>query len=91
MPIILAAWKLRSRISSFRPDWANSLQDPISKITRAKWTGGVAQAVEGLLCKHEVLSSNHSSIKKKKKGSMTWKRKRRANIEKQRTENSRTE
>jgi hypothetical protein len=25
-----------------RPAWANSLQDPISKITRAKWTRGVA-------------------------------------------------
>jgi hypothetical protein len=36
------------------------LRDPphISKITRAKWTGGVAQVVELLLCKHEVLSSN---------------------------------
>jgi hypothetical protein len=28
------------------------LQDPISKITRAKWNGGVAQAVVCLLCKH---------------------------------------
>jgi hypothetical protein len=27
-------------------------ETPISKITRAKWTGGVAQAVECLLCKH---------------------------------------
>jgi hypothetical protein len=30
-------------------------EDPISKITRAKCrTGGVAQAVDHLLCKHEV-------------------------------------
>jgi hypothetical protein len=28
---------------------ANSLKDPIAKITRGKWTGGVAQAVECLL------------------------------------------
>jgi hypothetical protein len=30
----------------------------ISKITRAKHTGGVVQVVEYLLCKHEALSSN---------------------------------
>jgi hypothetical protein len=33
---------------------------PISKITRAKWTGGAAS------CKHEVLNSNPSPTKKKK-------------------------
>jgi hypothetical protein len=33
-------------------------QDPISKITEAKCTGGVAQAVECLLCKHKALSSD---------------------------------
>jgi hypothetical protein len=38
------------------------LWDPISKLTRAKWTGGVAQVVE--LCKYESLSSNSSSRKK---------------------------
>jgi hypothetical protein len=42
-------------------------QDPTSKITRAKWIGGVAQAVENLLCKWEALSSNPSAQKKKKK------------------------
>jgi hypothetical protein len=30
----------------------------ISKITTAKWIGGVAQAAEYLLCKHEALNSN---------------------------------
>jgi hypothetical protein len=30
------------------------------KITRAKWTGSMAIAVEGLLCKSETLSSNPS-------------------------------
>jgi hypothetical protein len=29
-----------------RPAQANGSQDPISKITRAQWTGGVAQAVD---------------------------------------------
>jgi hypothetical protein len=31
---------------------------PISKVTRAKWTGSVAQPVECLLFKFEALSSN---------------------------------
>jgi hypothetical protein len=38
---------------------------PISKITRATWTGGVAQAIEHLLCKCEALNSN-PNLKKKK-------------------------
>jgi hypothetical protein len=40
------------------------MQEPISKITRAKWTSGMAQAVEYLLCKCEALNSNPSSNKK---------------------------
>jgi hypothetical protein len=44
---------------------ANSSQDPISKITRAKWAGSMAQEVECLLCKHETLGSNPSRIKNK--------------------------
>jgi hypothetical protein len=39
--------------------------DPISKITRAEWVGAVAQAVECLSRKHEALSSNSSTAKKK--------------------------
>jgi hypothetical protein len=39
---------------------------PISKITRAKWTGNVVQTVEHLLCKHEALSPNPSTPPKKK-------------------------
>jgi hypothetical protein len=27
-------------------------QDPISKLTRAKWAGGIAQAIQHLLSKH---------------------------------------
>jgi hypothetical protein len=53
-----------------RPDGANISRDPISKINRAKLTRGVAQVVEGLLCKHEVLRSNSSLTKKKKKKSI---------------------
>jgi hypothetical protein len=41
------------------------LTDPISKIV--KWTGGMAQKVEHMLCKHKVLNLNLSSAKKKKK------------------------
>jgi hypothetical protein len=37
---------------------------PISKITRAKWTGGVDQAVEYLLFEYKVLSSNPNPTKK---------------------------
>jgi hypothetical protein len=32
------------------------IETPISKITRAKWTGGVAQVVEHLLYKHKPQS-----------------------------------
>jgi hypothetical protein len=39
-------------------------ENPISKITRAQWTGGVAQAVEHQLCKCKALSSNPSFTKK---------------------------
>jgi hypothetical protein len=43
----------------------NSLQDSISKISRAKWTRGMVHAVEYLLCKSEALSSNPSPTKNK--------------------------
>jgi hypothetical protein len=42
------------------------LRDPISKIARAKWTGGAAQAVEPLLLEHEALRS-HTHTKKMQK------------------------
>jgi hypothetical protein len=50
-----------------RPAWANSLQDPISKITRTKWTGDVAQAVEHLLCKRSPEFKPPSHQKKKER------------------------
>jgi hypothetical protein len=37
----------------------------ISKITRIKWIGGIAKAVECLLCKCKALISNPSPIKNK--------------------------
>jgi hypothetical protein len=43
---------------------AQIVQDTISKITRAKWTRGVTQVMEHLLCKREALSSNSSPTKK---------------------------
>jgi hypothetical protein len=39
-------------------------ETPISKVTRAKWTGGVVQVVEHLLCKCEALSSKPSPMKR---------------------------
>jgi hypothetical protein len=39
-------------------------QDPISKITRAKKTGSMAQAVEHLPKKHKALSLNSSDANK---------------------------
>jgi hypothetical protein len=44
--------------SSSRTAWANISQDRISITTRETWAGGVAQALENQLCKHEAQSSN---------------------------------
>jgi hypothetical protein len=57
--------RLRLEDQGSKPAQANSSQDSISKITRAKWTRGVAQAIE--LCKHEAMSSNPSPTKTKQK------------------------
>jgi hypothetical protein len=65
-PIILAPWGLRSGGLSLRPAWANSLWDPISKISRTKCTGGVVQEVEWLFCKHKVLVQTPVSLEKTK-------------------------
>jgi hypothetical protein len=50
---------------SSRPTRANSCPDPISKILNTKRVGGVAQVVECLLSKHEIVSSNPSTTKNK--------------------------
>jgi hypothetical protein len=43
-PGTLASWEAEiRRIAVQKTAWANGLRDPISKLTRAKWTGGVAQ------------------------------------------------
>jgi hypothetical protein len=44
--------------------WAKSETLPIFKITRAKRTGGLSEAVESLPRKHKALSSNPSIAKK---------------------------
>jgi hypothetical protein len=42
-------------------------ETPSAKTARAKWTGGVVQAVERLLCKLEALNSNLILIPQKRK------------------------
>jgi hypothetical protein len=68
MPLILANWETEiGRI----PVWGQLRQIVqeilFFKTTRAKWTGGVAQAAKCLPCKCTALSSNTSPIKKKQK------------------------
>jgi hypothetical protein len=62
-PSYLRDWHWKDHSS--RSTLAKSFQDPIFKLTRAKWTRGMAQAVEGLLWKCEALSSNPSPTQKK--------------------------
>jgi hypothetical protein len=52
---------------SSRPAQAKSSQEPISKLSKEKWTGGVAEVIKCLLWKYKTLSLNHSPTKKKKK------------------------
>jgi primosomal protein N'' len=66
MPVILATWEAEiERIMVGDKSGQIVLQTLISKITRAKWAGGAAQAAECLLCKHEALHSNSSHQKTK--------------------------
>jgi hypothetical protein len=63
---ILASWEAEiGRIEVGAQE--NNSQDSTSKITRAKWTGGVAQGVQRLLSKPKALSSNPVLPKKKTK------------------------
>jgi hypothetical protein len=59
-----------------RSTWANSSRDPVSKITRPKWVGSVAQEVEYLLCKLETRTKPWIQMpdpqKKKKKFEASW-------------------
>jgi hypothetical protein len=59
----LGGWDKEAHCS--RPPWAKNSRDLISKITRAKWTGGIGQVVEYLLCKCKALSSNSSPTETK--------------------------
>jgi hypothetical protein len=61
VPVILATWEVEIEGSWFEANRRQIVfKSPISKITRAKWTGGVTQAIEHLLCKHKALNSNLS-------------------------------
>jgi hypothetical protein len=63
-PIIPATWEMENMriIVQIQPGQI-ICETPISKITRVKWTGGLAQTIEHLLCKCEALSSNSSPSK----------------------------
>jgi hypothetical protein len=59
---LLTKNEISLRISKISPQpaQANSSWDPISKITRTTWAGGISPLAEHLLCKCKVLSSNSS-------------------------------
>jgi hypothetical protein len=55
------------KVHCLKPAWENSLWEPFSKKPTQKRTGGVAQVIENLPSKHEVLRANPSITKKKKR------------------------
>jgi hypothetical protein len=62
MPVILATWEAEIKRIKFRGQPVQIVgETQISKITRAKWTGGMAQAVEHLLCKHKILQKTRQN------------------------------
>jgi hypothetical protein len=66
--VILATWETEIVKNMVQVQPRQTVcETPISTITGAKWTGGVAHAVQHLFCKHEVLNSNPSPVKKKRK------------------------
>jgi hypothetical protein len=68
MPVILATLKAEiGRIMVSGQYGQIIFRTPSPNITRTKWTGGVAQVVECLLCKLPVLNSKPQSNKQKKK------------------------
>jgi hypothetical protein len=69
MPLIPAVWETSGLeknliLAAWEAELVN--ETLISKIARPKWTGGVAQVVEHLLCKFKATSSNPIKTKKKK-------------------------
>jgi hypothetical protein len=47
--VILATWQVRLGGLQFKVSWLKKIVASISKITRVKWTEGVAQAVDSSL------------------------------------------
>jgi hypothetical protein len=65
-PVTLATWEAEiGRIEVWGQYRQVVHKTSISKITTAKWTRGVSQAIELLLCKWDALSSNLSPTKTK--------------------------
>jgi hypothetical protein len=62
-PVIPATWEAEIRMQ-FETSSGKYFGEPISKITRAKWTGDMTQVVELLLSKSIALSSNSSPTKR---------------------------
>jgi hypothetical protein len=66
--VLLPTWETEmKRISALDEPRQIVHETPFSKITTAKWTGGVAQVLEHVLCKSKALSLNPNPTKKKKK------------------------
>jgi hypothetical protein len=61
IPIILAPWEAEIRKILVQSSHADRSQDPTSKITIAKWTGGVTQVVENLLFQVPACSARSNS------------------------------
>jgi hypothetical protein len=64
VPVILG------RLPQTSPDWPGQKPDSISKITKAKRAGDIAQVVKHLSTKHEALNSNIGITTKKLKNSL---------------------
>jgi hypothetical protein len=67
-PVILATWEAEIRRITVQSHSKQIVhKTPVSKTTRAKWTGGVTQAIEDLFCKHSPEFKSQSHQKKKEK------------------------
>jgi hypothetical protein len=72
IPVILDSCEAEIRTAVLGRSGQIVPETPFPKITRVKWTGGVAQAIECLLCKGKALSSNPSPIKTDKQKEMNF-------------------